>query len=196
MEDNINNKIIGVSKEVPDCSFDLYQNGKIERKKFSDFRGKWLILFFYPADFTFICPTELEEMAQYYEEFKKEGAEVISFSTDTAFAHKAWHDTSPAVSKVGFPMGSDATGKIAKSFGIYIDDEGVTLRGTYLLNKDGIVKSVEINDNSIGRSAKELLRKLRAAIEVEKTGGKKVCPASWEPGKDKLEPGENLVGKI
>ena len=184
-----------VGDEMPDVRFNYYHDGKIKDMSIRDLKGKWSIFFFYPADFTFVCPTELEDLANHYDRFKEEGIEIISFSTDTAYAHKAWHDTSPAISKVNYPMGSDANGCISKNLGIYIDDEGITLRGTFIINPDGIIKSIEVNDNSIGRSAKELIRKVIAAKAVEKNGGK-VCPASWEPGQDMLNPSDDLVGKI
>ncbi len=193
MDDFYTEPIIG--SKIENFSFEYYQNGKITKASMTDYAGKWLVLFFYPADFTFVCPTELEELAGVYDEFKKEGAEIISFSTDTAFAHKAWHDTSPAIGKVGFPMGADPTGELAKMLGVYLYDEGLALRGTFILNPQGEIKSMEVNDNSIGRSAKELLRKLRAAKFVAKNDGL-VCPASWEPGRDTLKPGEDLIGKI
>jgi peroxiredoxin (alkyl hydroperoxide reductase subunit C) len=134
-------------------------------------------LFFYPADFTFVCPTELEELAENYEAFQKEGAEIISVSTDTEFTHKAWHDSSEAISKVKFPMAADPTGEMSMALGTYIDDEGLSLRGTFIIDPEGIIKSIEINDNSIGRSASELLRKVQAAKFVAEHNGQ-VCPAS------------------
>ncbi len=163
--------------------------------KFSDLKGKWMILIFYPADFTFVCPTELEEAADHYEEIKKVGGEVLSISTDTVFVHKAWHDHSPAIAKIKFPMIADPTGKICKEFGTYIDNEGISLRGSFIIDPDGTLKSYEINDNSIGRSIKELIRKLQAAVYVRKHGDQ-VCPASWQPGDKTLTPGMDLVGKI
>ncbi|MFT5359628.1 MAG: peroxiredoxin [Candidatus Paceibacteria bacterium] len=184
-----------VGSKIEELSFEVYHEGKIKEVSLDDYKGKWIILFFYPANFTFVCPTELEELAGLYDEFKKEGAEIISFSTDTAFAHKAWHDSSPAISKVKFPMGSDPTGEIAKTLGVYLPDEGLALRGSFIVNPEGEIKSMEVNDNSIGRSAKELLRKLRAAKFVAENDGL-VCPASWEPGADTLKPGEDLIGKI
>jgi len=193
MEEYYEDPIVG--SEVVETSFDVYHEGKIKKANIDDYKGSWLILFFYPADFTFVCPTELEELSSLYSDFKKEGAEIISFSTDTAFAHKAWHDNSPAVGKVLFPMGADPTGDIAKMFGVYIPEEGLSLRGSFIINPEGVVVSMEVNDNSIGRSAKELLRKLRAAKFVRENDGL-VCPASWEPGGETLRPGEDLVGKI
>lgn len=180
---------------VPDIEFEYFQNEEFKKAKLSDYKGKWLILFFYPADFTFVCPTELEEMANTYELFQAEGAEVISVSTDTVFTHKAWHDNSEAIKKIGYPMAADPTGELCMTFDTYIEDEGLSLRGTFVIDPDGILKLSEVNDNSIGRSAKELLRKLKAAKFVRENDGM-VCPASWEPGKDTLEPGIDLVGKI
>ncbi|PCI20020.1 peroxiredoxin [Candidatus Wolfebacteria bacterium] len=161
----------------------------------SDYKGKWLILFFYPADFTFVCPTELEELADMYDEFTKEGAEIVSVSTDTVFVHKAWHDTSKAVGKITFPMVADPTGSLSRLFGTYIEEEGLSLRGSFIIDPDGILRAMEINDNSIGRNAKELLRKLQAAKFIKEHEGT-VCPAGWKPGDEPLHPGMDLVGKI
>lgn len=180
---------------IPDFEVDAYHKDEEKKIKLSDYRGKWLVLFFYPADFTFVCPTELEEMANNYDEFTKLGTEVLSVSTDTVYVHKAWHDTSEAIKKVKFPMLADPRRELCDAFGTYIEHEGLSLRGTFIVDPDGILKGVEINDNSVGRSAKELLRKLKAMQFVREHGGK-VCPASWEPGDDTLEPGLDLVGKI
>ncbi|MFN4133815.1 MAG: redoxin domain-containing protein [Candidatus Hadarchaeales archaeon] len=160
-----------------------------------NFAGKWLIFYAYPKDFTFICPTELEEAANYYEEFQKLEAEVMSVSTDTVFAHKAWHDISPSIKKIKFPMLADPTGKLCREFGTYLEAEGLSLRGSFIIDPDGILRVMEIHDNSIGRNARELLRKLQAAKFVKEHKGM-VCPASWEPGKEALKPGLDLVGKI
>ncbi len=184
-----------VGEEIPDFEVEAFHENDVKKIKLSDYRDKWLILFFYPADFTFVCPTELEEMADNYDEFKKSGAEILSVSTDTVFAHKAWKDVSPAIKKIDFPMLADPTGKVSRAFGAYIEDEGLALRGSFIIDPDGILRAIEINDNSIGRSAKELLRKLQAAKFVREHGGN-VCPASWQPGDDTLEPGLDLVGKI
>lgn len=193
METNYVPPMIG--KKVEDISFDIFHENEFKNVSLADYAGKWLILFFYPADFTFICPTELQELAGLYEEFKKEGAEILSVSTDTKFVHKAWHDSSEAIKLVNFPMAADPTGNLAKMFGVYIPAEGLALRGTFIISPEGEVKSIEVNDNSIGRSGRELLRKLRAAKFVSEHDGL-VCPASWEPGTETLEPGINLVGKI
>ncbi|MBU6323112.1 MAG: redoxin domain-containing protein [Patescibacteria group bacterium] len=194
---------VRVGEAVPDFEFEVYQDERTRTMKFSETRGKWLVVMFYPADFTFVCPTELEEMAELYPQMKKLNAEVISFSTDTVFVHKAWHDVSPAIGKIAFPMGADPSGKIAYAFGALVEggdsaftaDEGLALRGTFIIDPTGILRTMEIHDNSIGRSAKETLRKLKAAQYVESHDGK-VCPASWEPGDDDMTPGLDLVGKI
>lgn len=184
-----------VGHQVSDFNLLAFHEGKERKMKLSDYRGKWVILFFYPADFTFVCPTELEEMAGYYPEFVKHGAEVLSISTDTVYVHKAWRDASPSIQKISFPMVSDTRRELCEAFGTYIEDEGLSLRGTFLIDPDGVLRMAEVNDNSVGRSAKELLRKLQAAKFVREHGGK-VCPASWEPGGDTLTPGMDLVGKL
>jgi len=186
---------IKIGQQVPDFELEAFQNNEIKKIKLSNYRDKWLILIFYPADFTFICPTELEDAANHYEDFKKLGAEILSVSTDTIFAHKAWHDSSPSIKKINFPMVADPTGKICREFGTYIENEGLSLRGSFIIDPDGNLKAFEIHDNSIGRSAKELLRKLQAAKFVRESNGE-VCPANWEPGKKTLKPGLDLVGKI
>lgn len=192
-----------VGETVPDYEFETYYKDEVRPMKFSDFRGKWLVVMFYPADFTFVCPTELEEMQSFYPKLQAINTEVISFSTDTVFVHKAWHDTSEAIKKITYPMGADPTGKIADAFGVLIEggdlplvaDEGLALRGTFIVDPTGTLRAMEVNDNSIGRTAKETYRKVQAAQYVESHAGQ-VCPASWEPGDDTLEPGMDLVGKI
>lgn len=185
-----------INSNLPDLSFNIFHENQFKPNvKFSDYLGKWLILFFYPADFTFICPTELQEMAEKYEEFRRLNVEVISISADTTFVHKAWHDNSPAIAKVTFPMAADPTGQICKALGTYIESEGLSYRATFIADSDGIIKACEIHDNSIGRSATELLRKVQAAQYVREHDGE-VCPASWQPGSATLKPGVELVGKI
>jgi peroxiredoxin (alkyl hydroperoxide reductase subunit C) len=184
-----------IGDELPDLQMKAYYKDDEAEVNLSDYDGKWKIFFFYPADFTFVCPTELEELAEMYEEFKKEDAEIFSVSTDTVFVHKAWHDNSDAIGKIKFPMVADPTGELSMLFGTYIDDEGLSLRGTFIVDPENTIKAIEINDNSIGRSARELLRKLRAAKFVRENGGQ-VCPASWEPGSDTLTPGMDQVGKL
>ncbi len=187
--------MVKIGEAVPDFEMEVFQNEETKKVALSGYRGKWLVLIFYPADFTFICPTELEEAAEMYEDFKGLGAELISVSTDTVFVHKAWHDNSPSIKKIKFPMAADPAGKICREFGTYIEGEGLSLRGSFIIDPDGVLKAYEMHDNSIGRSAKELFRKLQAAKFVREAGGL-VCPASWEPGKPTLRPGLDIVGKI
>jgi NADH-dependent peroxiredoxin subunit C len=172
-----------------------FDNGEIRSIDLSVYRGKWLVLIFYPGDFTFVCPTELAETAELYEEFRKLGAEVFGISTDSVYVHKAWHDASPTIRTVSFPLIGDPAGKLCREFGTYLEEEGVALRGSFIIDPDGIVKAYEVHDNSIGRSARELLRKLQAAVRVREGEGE-VCPASWSPGQKTLKPGLDLVGKL
>lgn len=185
-----------IGNQVPDMTLEAYHNEEIKKIKLSDYKGKWVVLLFYPADFTFICPTELGEAADNYELFQKENAEVLSVSTDTVFTHKAWHDSSKTIAKIKYPMLADPTGKMCKEFDTYIDEAGLSLRGSFIIDPDGILKSIDIHDNSIGRNTHEILRKLQAAKFVYDNGGAIVCPASWKPGDKTLKPGLDLVGKI
>ena len=187
--------MVKVGHKIPDFELQAYHEDEIKTVRLTDYQGRWMILFFYPADFTFVCPTELEEMAKLYPQFQKEDAEVLSVSTDTVFVHKAWHDESKAIKQIRFPMIADPTGNLCREFGTYIDGEGLSLRGTFVVDPDGILKALELHDNSIGRSAKELLRKVQAAKFVREHGGE-VCPAGWQPGAETLRPGLDLVGKI
>lgn len=196
--------MVKVGHPVPDFEFEVYHDDKVKKARFSDYKEKWVVLFFYPADFTFVCPTELEELAGLHGEFKKLEAEIVSMSADTVFTHKAWHDTSPSIKKIEFPMGADPAGRVARAFGVmienegmeHVEDEGLSLRGTFIIDPDGVVRTAEIHDNGIGRSGKELLRKLQAAQFVRTHGGQ-VCPAEWNPGGDTLKGGDlSMVGKI
>ncbi len=184
-----------VGNSILKLDLSIFHKDKIETHNLMDYSGKWLVLFFYPADFTFVCPTELEELADMYDEFTKIGTEILSVSTDKAYTHKAWHDSSPAISKVKFPMAADPTAQLSKSLGIYDEENGVALRATFIINPEGVIKSYMVNGDEIGRSAKELHRLLVAAQFVANNKGK-VCPASWEEGDDTLTPGVDLVGKI
>jgi NADH-dependent peroxiredoxin subunit C len=196
---------VKVGREVPDMEFEIFHGGKIKKTRISEYKNRWLVVVFYPADFTFVCPTELEELADHYEKFKELETEIISVSADTAFVHKAWHDTSPAIKKIEYPMAADPAGRLARLFGVYIepqsevehtDDEGLALRGTFVIDPDGVLRTMEIHDNAIGRSAKELVRKIQAAQFVHTHGGQ-VCPAEWNPGDETMKGGDlNLVGKI
>jgi peroxiredoxin (alkyl hydroperoxide reductase subunit C) len=185
-----------VGEVVPEeLEFEVYQADEIKAINFKELRGKWVVMMFYPKDFTFVCPTELQDMQKHYEAFQAEGAEVISMSTDTIEVHKAWHDNSSAIGTLTYPMGADPSHFVSELFGVLIPEEGVTHRGTFIIDPDGVVRCVEINHDAIGRSAKETLRKLKAAKYVNENPGN-VCPASWEEGDDTLKPGLDLVGKI
>lgn len=187
--------MVTVGQQIPDIQFEYFQNEQFKKTNLSEYRGKWVVLMFYPADFTFVCPTELSEAAQKYDEFKKIGAEIISFSTDTVYVHKAWHDSSPVIKSVTYPMGADPTGNVSRAFGTYIEADGLSLRGTFIIDPDGVLKAMDIHDNSIGRNIEEIFRKLQASQYVREHKGE-VCPASWKPGAKTLKPGVNLVGKI
>ncbi len=186
---------VKVGEHIPDFTLKAYHKDEVIDVALKDSAGKWLVLFFYPSDFTFVCPTELEEMAALYPEFVKNGADVLSVSTDTHWVHKAWHDASDTIKKITFPMVADPTGKLSRAFGVYIEDEGVALRGSFIIDPKGTVQAMEVHADGVGRSAKELFRKFQAAKFVAEHGGQ-VCPASWEPGNDTLQPGLDLVGKI
>lgn len=172
-----------------------FHNGKFVDVSDASLKGKWSVVVFYPADFTFVCPTELEDLAEQYAEFKKLGVEVYGVSTDTHFAHKAWHDTSEAIKKVQYPLVGDPTGALTRNFDVMIEEEGLALRGTFVINPEGQIKLCEIHDNGIGRDAKELLRKVKAAQYVASHPGE-VCPAKWQEGEKTLKPSLELVGKI
>lgn len=180
---------------VPDFKVQAYHNDAFKTVSKNDLIGKWSIFFFYPADFTFVCPTELGDMADKYSEFQKMGVEVYSISTDTHFVHKAWHDASETIKKIKYPMLADPTGQLSRAFGVHIEEAGLAYRGTFLINPEGQIKLAEVQDNSIGRNADELLRKVQAAQFTAKNPGE-VCPAKWKPGAQTLKPGLNLVGKI
>jgi peroxiredoxin (alkyl hydroperoxide reductase subunit C) len=187
--------MVKIGQEVPDFEIEVFHKEEIRKIKLSDYKGKWVVMLFYPADFTFVCPTELKEAALLYDKFQAAGAEIISVSTDTAFVHKAWHDESEAIKVVDYPMGADPSGKISRLFGTLIEEEGLALRGTFIIDPDGVLKTIEMHDLGIGRSAVEALRKLEAAKFVREFGDQ-VCPAGWTPGADTLTPGLDLVGKI
>lgn len=184
-----------IGQTVPDMALEAFHNEETTKINPSKMGGKWSVLFFYPADFTFVCPTELEDMAEAYDKFQSLNTEILSVSTDTVFVHKAWHDHSEAIKKVKFPMLADPAAKLSKLLGVYLAEDGLDLRATFIVNPEGVIKSYEINDNSIGRNSDELLRKLQAAQFVAEHGDQ-VCPAKWQPGKDTLKPGLDLVGKI
>ncbi len=184
-----------INTEILPFTAKAYHNGKFVDVSNEDLKGKWSVVFFYPADFTFVCPTELGDLADHYAEFQKLGVEIYAVSTDTHFTHKAWHDTSDTIKKLQFPMVGDPTGKISRNFGVMIEDEGIAERGTFVMDPSGKIQLVEINAGGIGRNAQELIRKIKAAQYVASHPGE-VCPAKWEAGQATLAPSLELVGKI
>ena len=173
-----------INSQLPEFKVQAFQNGSFKTVTNEDVKGKWAIFFFYPADFTFVCPTELVDVAEKYDQFQAMGVEVYSVSTDSHFVHKAWHDASESIRKIKYPMLADPTGALSRSFGVMIEEEGMAYRGTFL-----------VNPNSIGRNADELLRKVEAAQFVATHDGE-VCPAKWKKGAATLKPSIDLVGKI
>ena len=184
-----------INTEVKPFKATAYHNGKFVPVTNESLKGKWSVFVFYPADFTFVCPTELGDLADNYAEFKKLGVEIYGVSTDTHFTHKAWHDTSDTIAKVQYPMLADPTLAISRNFEVLIEEDGMAYRGTFVINPEGHIKIIEVHDNGIGRDAKELLRKVQAAQYVA-SHPNEVCPAKWTPGADTLSPSLDLVGKI
>jgi peroxiredoxin len=184
-----------INSALPTFKVQAYHQGRFITVSDADVRGHWAVFFFYPADFTFVCPTELGDVADKYSQLQQLGVEVYGVSTDTHFVHKAWHDASETIKKVNYPLLADPTGTLTRAFGVHIEEEGVAYRGTFVVAPDGKVKIAEIHDNGIGRNADELLRKIQAAQFVASHPGE-VCPAKWKPGAGTLKPGLDLVGKI
>ncbi|MET3130402.1 peroxiredoxin [Oxalobacteraceae bacterium GrIS 1.11] len=184
-----------INTQVKPFKATAYHNGKFVDVTEASLKGKWSVFVFYPADFTFVCPTELEDLANNYAEFQKMGVEIYGISTDTHFAHKAWHDTSDAIKKVTYPLIGDPTTILSRNFEVLIEEEGLALRGTFVINPEGQIKVLEVHDNGIGRDASELLRKVKAAQYVASHPGE-VCPAKWTEGAATLTPSLDLVGKI
>ena len=184
-----------INSQVQPFSATAYHEGNFVTITDESIKGKWSAFVFYPADFTFVCPTELEDLADHYDEFRELGVEVYGISCDTHFSHKAWHDTSEAIKKVKYPLIGDPTAQLARMFDVLIEEEGMALRGTFLINPEGQIKACEVHDNGIGRDASELLRKVKAAQYVANHPGE-VCPAKWKEGDKTLKPSLDLVGKI
>ncbi len=184
-----------INKEVKDFSVQAYHGDKFVTISRKDVLGKWAVFFFYPADFTFVCPTELEDLSGKYAEFKKAGCEIYAVSSDTHFVHKAWHDASDSIKKIEFPMLADPTHALSKAFKVYIKDSGVADRGSFIVNPEGRIVAYEVTAGGIGRNADELFRRLQAAQFVAEHGDQ-VCPAKWKPGEKTLKPGLDLVGKL
>ena len=184
-----------IKKEVSDFSVQAYVDGAFKTVTKADIMGKWSVFFFYPADFTFVCPTELEDLQNKYDEFKAIGCEIYSVSCDTHFVHKAWHDASDRIKKLQYPMLADPTHALSKDFEVYIEADGVAERGSFIVNPEGLIVSYEVSGGNVGRNADELLRKVRASQFVYEHGDE-VCPAKWQPGAETLKPSLDLVGQL
>ena len=182
-----------INSQLPEFKVQAFQNGNFKTVTNEDVLGKWAIFFFYPADFTFVCPTELVDMAEKYEQFKSMGVEIYSVSTDSHFVHKAWHDTSKRIQKIQYPMLADPTATLAKDLDVYIESEGVAERGTFIINPEGKVVAYEVIAGNVGRNGDELLRRVQASQFVAEHGDE-VCPAKWQPGEETLKPSLDLVG--
>jgi peroxiredoxin (alkyl hydroperoxide reductase subunit C) len=184
-----------INTEVQPFSAQAYKNGAFIEVTEADFKEKWSVICFYPADFTFVCPTELEDLQNHYAALQELGVEVYSVSTDTHFTHKAWHDTSDAISKITYTMIGDPSHTLARNFDVLIESQGLADRGTFIIDPDGVIQAVEINAGGIGRDASTLLNKIKAAQYIRKNP-KEVCPAKWKEGSATLKPSLDLVGKI
>jgi len=184
-----------IGTEVKEFKASAYQNGEFIEVSDADLRGKWSVVCFYPADFTFVCPTELEDLQNQYSTLKELGVEVYSVSTDTHFTHKAWHDSSDAIGKISYVMIGDPTQTISRNFEVLDESTGLAARGTFIIDPDGIIQTVEINADGIGRDASTLVNKIKAAQYVRNNPGE-VCPAKWQEGSATLKPSLDLVGKI
>lgn len=184
-----------INKEVSDFSAKAYQHEAFRTVTKADLLGKWSVFFFYPADFTFVCPTELEDLENRYAAFQKAGCEIYSVSCDTEFVHKAWHDHSERIGKITYPMLADPTHALSRDFEVLIESAGVAERGTFIINPDGKIVAYEVNAGNVGRNAEELLRKVQACQFVYEHGDE-VCPAKWQPGAETLKPSLDLVGAL
>lgn len=184
-----------IGKTLDDFKVPAFVDDSFKEISLADVKGKWGLFFFYPGDFTFVCPTELEDLTNHYDKFKELDCEVYAVSTDSEFVHKAWKDASETIKKIKYPMLSDRSFVLSKMFDVLIEDAGQSHRGAFIVNPEGEIVIYEISAPGIGRNAKELLRKVQAAQFVS-AHGDKVCPANWEPGDDTLSPGIDLVGKI
>ena len=175
-----------INQRAPEIYARAFHSGQIKEILLSRYIGKWVILFFYPADFSFICHTELRELANNYEKYQEMNIEILSISTDTEFVHRAWHESSEIIKKIKFPMIADPSGKICRDYGTYIEEEGLSVRATFIIDPDGFIKAFEMNDNNIGRSSEEIIRKIQA-LKYTKENKTELCPADWRPGKDTIK---------
>nr|WP_318685472.1 alkyl hydroperoxide reductase subunit C [uncultured Acetatifactor sp.] len=184
-----------INREIVDFSVQAYVNGEFKKVSKENVLGKWSVFFFYPADFTFVCPTELEDLANKYEEFQKIGCEIYSVSCDTHYVHKAWHDASKTIQKINYPMLADPTGVLARGFDVMIEEDGLAERGSFIVNPEGKIVAYEVIAGNVGRNADELFRRVQASQFVAEHGDQ-VCPAKWQPGAKTLKPSLDLVGLI
>jgi NADH-dependent peroxiredoxin subunit C len=184
-----------INTQIKPFNATAFHQGQFVPINESTLKGQWSVVFFYPADFTFVCPTELGDLADHYATFKGLGVEIYSVSTDTHFTHKAWHDTSDTIGKIQYPMIGDPTGQITRNFDVMIEEEGMANRGTFVIDPDGKIQIIEISADGVGRDAVELIRKLKALQYVAAHPGE-VCPAKWKEGEATLAPSLDLVGKI
>lgn len=184
-----------INTEIKPFQATAFKNNEFIDVSNKDIEGKWAVFFFYPADFTFVCPTELGDLADHYEELQKRGVEVFSVSTDTHFTHKAWHETSDTIGKIQYAMIGDPTGEITRNFEVMREGQGLADRGAFIVDPDGVIQAMEITAEGIGRNAEDLVRKVKAAQYVRDNPGQ-VCPAAWEEGEETLAPSLDLVGKI
>lgn len=184
-----------IQKEIADFRADAFHENAFKTVTKQDLLGKWSVFFFYPADFTFVCPTELEDLAEQYAQFQAIGCEIYAVSTDTHFVHKAWHDTSKRIGKLQFPMLADPTHQLCREFDVLIAADGMAERGTFILNPDAKIVGYEVSAGNVGRSADELLRRVQACQFVH-AHGDEVCPAKWKPGDETLKPSLELVGQL
>ena len=181
-----------INKEVSDFRVQAYQSEEFREVAREDILGRWSIFFFYPADFTFVCPTELEDLAEKYDDFQAEGCEVYSVSCDTHYVHKAWHDASKTIQKINYPMLADPTGVLARGFDVMIEEDGLAERGSFIVNPEGKIVAYEVIAGNVGRNADELFRRVQASQFVAEHGDQ-VCPAKWQPGAETLKPSLDLV---
>lgn len=184
-----------INKEISDFEVQAFQNNEFKKVTKNDILGKWSVFFFYPADFTFVCPTELEDLANKYEDFKKIGCEIYSVSCDTHFVHKAWHDESERIKKIQFPMLADPRHILSLDFDVYIENEGTAERGSFIVNPEGKIVAYDVIEGNVGRNADELFRRVQACQFVYENGDQ-VCPAKWKPGEETLKPSLDLVGQL
>ena len=184
-----------INKEVSEFSVQAFQDNAFKTVTKADILGKWSVFFFYPADFTFVCPTELEDLAEKYEDFKSIGCEIYSVSCDSHFVHKAWHDASKTIQKIKYPMLADPTGALARDFDVMIESEGMAERGSFIVNPEGRIVAYEVIAGNGGRNADELFRRVQASQFVA-SHDDQVCPAKWRPGAETLKPSLDLVGLL